>query len=218
MGKGAVIRSVHVTQWYWMAKERDQGCLRDSPWTWLSSGRPCPRALRLWGPGFLVEGGEFSSWLPLQPETQAQGGEGSCSGPSVLSIGVQRQGMWSLETAGTGPRNCDGSRGHQGRPRALQGRLTRDMKAATRPSPACTEDGRSLEADGMSHGSWGVREKALRLLRAACLTPGPRPRCRGGGAGCWQHIKRYPGARLGERSAVSPGGISPLGDRGLPAV
>ena len=163
LGKVAVICSVHVTQWYWTAEDRDQGCPRDSPWTELCSGRPCPRALRLWGPGFPVEAGEFSAWLPPQPETQAQGGERSCSGPSVLGTGMQRQGMWSLEAAGTGPRNCDGSRGHQGRPRALRGRLTRDMKAATRPSPVCTEDGRSLAADGMSDGSSGVREKALLL-------------------------------------------------------
>lgn len=36
-----------------------------------------------------------SAWLPLQPETQAQGGEGSCSGPSVF---------WAV---GCGDKGCD---------------------------------------------------------------------------------------------------------------
>ena len=58
---------------------------------------------------------------------------------------------------------CDGSRDHQGRLRALQACLTWDMKAAMSPSPVCTEDGRPLEAEGMSDGSPGVREKALLL-------------------------------------------------------
>ena len=117
----------------------------------------------------MVRGGGWGSCLPgslCSQRPRPREGKG-------LVQALLCSGQWDAETRDVilgdsryrTKRLCDGSRDHQGRLRALQACLTRDMKAAMSPSPVCTEDGRSLEAEGVSDSSPGVREKALRLYK-----------------------------------------------------
>lgn len=77
------------------------------------------------------------------------------------------------------------------------------------PSPVCTEDGRSLEAEGMSDSLPGVREKALLTPQAAGLTLGPLAKVQSGWSRLLAALQEAPLVPGWGRYAVSPGGSPP---------